>query len=104
MISWLVPVLLAAAGIGVVAVSGLTALNAAGDRARSIYDHTARPLGDLVTLRDMQGDSRVEVRDVIILPPGSAQNDVIAGMHETDADADAAIAAYVAHHGRRAPG
>jgi methyl-accepting chemotaxis protein len=95
----LVPVLLAAAGIGVVAVSGMTALNAAGDRARSIYDHTARPLGDLMALRDMQGDSRVEARDVIILPPGSAQDAVIAGMHETDTSADAAIAAYVAHHG-----
>jgi methyl-accepting chemotaxis protein len=83
----------------VVAVSGLTALNSAGDRARSIYAHTAQPLGDLVTLRDMQGDSRVEIRDVIILPPGPAQNDVIDGMHETDANADAAIAAYTAHHG-----
>jgi methyl-accepting chemotaxis protein len=52
-----------------------------------------------VSLRDMQGDSRVEVRDAIILPPGPARTDVIDGMHTTDADADAAIAAYVADHG-----
>jgi methyl-accepting chemotaxis protein len=95
----LAPVLLAAAGIAAVAFSGLTALGAAGDQTRSMYAHTARPLGDLVTLRDMQGDSRVEVRDVIILPPGKAQNDVIDGMHKTDADADTAIAAYVSDHG-----
>jgi methyl-accepting chemotaxis protein len=95
----LMPVALAAVGIGVVAVSGLAALSAEGDRTRAMYAQTARPLGDLVTLRDMQGDSRVEVRDVIILAPGKAQNDVVDGMHQTDADADAAIAAYVSDHG-----
>jgi methyl-accepting chemotaxis protein len=95
----LAPVVLAAVGIGVVAFSGLSALASEGDRTRGMYDNVARPLSDLVTLRDMQGDSRVEVRDVIILPPGKAQEDVIAGMHETDTAADAAIAAYVADHG-----
>jgi methyl-accepting chemotaxis protein len=95
----LAPVVLAAVGIAVVAVSGLAALSAEGDRTRAMYAQTARPLGDLVSLRDMQGDSRVEVRDVIILAPGPAQNDVIDGMRQTDTDADAAIAAYVADHG-----
>jgi methyl-accepting chemotaxis protein len=95
----LMPVLLAAVGIGVVAWSGVTALTAAGDRTHSMYTHTAKPLSDLVTLRDMQGDSRVEIRDVIIFAPGKAQEDIIAGMHTTDADADAAIAAYLADHG-----
>ena len=78
----LAPVVLAAIGIAVVAWSGLAALSAAGDRTRAMYDQVARPLGDLVSLRDMQGDSRVEVRDAIILPPGKDQNDVIAGMHD----------------------
>jgi methyl-accepting chemotaxis protein len=95
----LAPVVLAAVGIGVVSVSGLVALNAAGNQTRSMYAHVARPLDDLVTLRDMQGDSRVEVRDAIILKPGAAQNDVIASMGDTDTDVDAAIAAYIADHG-----
>ncbi|GAA2476208.1 methyl-accepting chemotaxis protein [Winogradskya humida] len=95
----LAPVLLAAVGIGAVAWTGLSGLSAEGQRTRDLYSHTARPLADLVNLRDMQGDSRVEVRDVIILKPGSAQEDVIAGMKETDASADAAIDAYVADHG-----
>ena len=95
----LIPVLMAAAGIGVVASSGLAAMSDAGDRTRTMYEHTARPLNDLVTLRDMQGDSRVEVREVIILAPGKAQDAVVATMHETDATLDGAIAAYVAHHG-----
>jgi methyl-accepting chemotaxis protein len=95
----LAPVLLAAAGIGAIAWSGVAGVNAAGTRTHDMYEHTARPLGDLVSLRDMQGDSRVEVRDVIILKPGKAQEDVISGMKETDASADEAIAAYVADHG-----
>ena len=95
----LAPVVLAAVGIGVVAAFGLTALAAAGDGTGAMYAHTARPLDDLVTLRDMQGDSRSEVRDVVILPPGKEQNAVIDQMKITDADADTAIAAYVADHG-----
>jgi methyl-accepting chemotaxis protein len=95
----LAPVLLAAVGIGVVSVSGLVALSAAGSRAHAVYAHIAVPLDDLVTLRDMQGDSRVAVRDVVITRPGTAQNDVIAGMQETDTALDAALAAYVTDHG-----
>jgi methyl-accepting chemotaxis protein len=96
----LAPVVLAAIGIAVVAWSGLAALSAEGNRTRAMYDLVARPLADLVALRDMQGDSRVEVRDAIILSPGKDQNDVIAGMKDTDAAADAAIDAYVSDHGR----
>jgi len=94
----LAPVALAAVGIAVVTWSGLAALSDEGERTRVTYDEVARPLGDLVTLRDMQGDSRVEVRDLIILSPGADQNDVIAGLKDTDAAADAALAGYVADH------
>jgi methyl-accepting chemotaxis protein len=95
----LAPVALAAAGIAVVSVSGLVALGAASSRTHAMYAHTTVPLNDLVTLRDMEGDSRVAVRDVVIAQPGTAQNDVVAGMQETDTALDAALAAYVAHHG-----
>ena len=63
----LAPVLLAAIGIAVVAWAGLAALSAEGHRTRAMYDEVARPLTALVSLRDMQGDSRVEVRDVLLL-------------------------------------
>jgi methyl-accepting chemotaxis protein len=95
----LIPVLLAALGIGVVAWSGLSALAAAGDRTQSMYAHVTKPLSDLVVLRDMEGDSRVEIREVTMLPPGAAQDDVITTMRETDAAADAAIAGYLTDHG-----
>jgi methyl-accepting chemotaxis protein len=95
----LAPVVLAAAGIAVVGFSGLTALNTASSRTNSMYAHIAVPLNDLVTLRDMEGDSRVEVRDAVIARPGTAQDDVIAGMQETDTAMDAALAAYVSDHG-----
>ncbi|GIF20539.1 methyl-accepting chemotaxis protein [Paractinoplanes tereljensis] len=93
----LTPVVVAAIGIAVVAWSGLAALAAEGNRTRAMYDEVARPLAALVSLRDMQGDSRVEVRDVL-LQSGSAQADVISGMSDTDAAADAAIATYVSDH------
>jgi methyl-accepting chemotaxis protein len=96
----LLPVVLAAIGIAVVAWSGLSALSAAGSRTHSMYAQTARPLADLVALRDMEGDTRVEVRDIVILGPGKAQDDVIAGMQETDTAADEALTAYVSDHGK----
>jgi methyl-accepting chemotaxis protein len=95
----LVPVVVAAAGIGIVAGSGLAALHTAGARTTGIYEHTARPLGDLVTLRDMQGDSRVAVRDAILTRPGADQETVISGMADTDTAIDQALAAYAADHG-----
>jgi methyl-accepting chemotaxis protein len=95
----LIPVLLAAVGIGMVAWYGYTALHDAGGRTQDLYAHTTRPLNDLVSLRDMQGDSRVEVRDVILNPPGPDQEAVISGMHTTDASTDVAIDAYIADHG-----
>ena len=94
----LAPVVLAAVGIGVVTWSGLAALSAEGERTRVTFDEVARPLSDLVALRDMQGDSRVAVRDLIILAPGAAQNEVIAGLTDTDAAADEALAGYVSAH------
>ena len=95
----LVPVVVAAAGIAIVAGSGIAALNAAGSRTTGMYAHTARPLGDLVTLRDMEGDSRVEVRDAILTQPGADQETVITGMADTDSSIDQALSAYTADHG-----
>jgi methyl-accepting chemotaxis protein len=95
----LTPVLLAAVGIVAVAWSGLAAVNAAGARTDSMYRHTALPLDDLATLRDMEGDSRVDVRDLVLNRPGADQNAVIADMHDTDTAVDQALGAYVADHG-----
>jgi methyl-accepting chemotaxis protein len=100
----LAPVVLAAIGIGVVTWSGLAAMSAEGERTRVTFDEVARPLSDLVTLRDMQGDSRVAVRDLIILAPGAAQNEVIAGLKDTDTAADEALDGYVTAHHSLDPG
>jgi methyl-accepting chemotaxis protein len=95
----LMPVVVAAVGIGIVSWTGVAALIGAGDRTSDMYRHVTQPLGDLVHLRDMQGDSRVEVRDVIITRPGADQESVIEEMAGTDGEIDEAIAAYVTHHG-----
>ncbi len=98
-IKLLVPVVVAAVGIGVVSWTGVAALTGAGGRTSDMYHHVTQPLGDLVHLRDMQGDSRVEVRDAIITKPGDDQEAVIEEMADTDGEIDEAIAAYVTHHG-----
>jgi methyl-accepting chemotaxis protein len=95
----LAPVVLAAVGIAAVAWSGLVALSAAGTRTSAMYAHTALPLGDLATLRDMEGDSRVAVRDLLLARPGADQNAVIDDMRTTDAAVDDALAQFVADHG-----
>jgi methyl-accepting chemotaxis protein len=95
----LAPVVLAAIGIAAVAWSGLAALSAAGGRTHSMYAHTSLPLDDLATLRDMEGDARVAVRDLLLARPGTEQNAVISGMSTTDAAVDQALTQYVADHG-----
>jgi methyl-accepting chemotaxis protein len=95
----LAPVALAAVGIIAVAWFGLSALSAAGGRTHAMYAHTAVPLDDLETLRDMQGDSRVAVRDVLLTVPGNTQDAVISGMHDIDAAIDQALTAFVTDRG-----
>jgi methyl-accepting chemotaxis protein len=95
----LVPVVLAAFGIVAVAWSGVTALSAAGARTNTMYAHTALPLVDLENLRDMEGDSRVAVRTLVLVRPGADQNAVVDAMHDTDAELDQALAAYISDRG-----
>jgi methyl-accepting chemotaxis protein len=64
-----------------------------------MYRHTALPLGDLATLRDMEGDSRVAVRDLLLAAPGTDQNAVISGVRTTDAAVDQALAQFISDHG-----
>jgi methyl-accepting chemotaxis protein len=100
----LLPVALAVAGTAVVLATGNAALGTADAEAAALYSQTALPLADLAELRDMLGDSRYAVRDLAVSRPGSAQTELLAGIHQTDRDADAALAAYSDHHGTLDPG
>ena len=95
----LVPVLVSAVGLGTVSWFAVGALGTAGDRTEAMYAHTAKPLNDLVSLRDAQGDSRVIVRDAILSAPGKDQEAAIGGFADVDDAVDKAIEAYVADHG-----
>jgi methyl-accepting chemotaxis protein len=95
----LAPTILATAGIAVVAAFGLSGMASGDSDTRSMYAHTALPLADLANLRDMQGDSRVEVRQAIIDAPGKDQEDVISQMKDTDTSIDGALTAYAADRG-----
>jgi methyl-accepting chemotaxis protein len=94
----LVPVLVSAMGLGTLSWVAVTALGTAGERTELMYAQTAKPLNDLVSLRDAQGDSRVVVRDTL-LARGAEQQAAISSFADIDAAVDQAIDAYVKDHG-----
>src|SRR5689334_81766 len=79
-----------AVGIGVLAllvsgVVGLAALSSTSTRARELYEHSAKPLGALGDLRDMEGDSRVEVWHAIAAGNNKARrNEAADAIKEAD--------------------
>jgi methyl-accepting chemotaxis protein len=94
----LVPVLVSAMGLATISWVAVAALGTAGGRTESMYAHTAKPLNDLVSLRDAQGDSRVVVRDALRFR-GAEQQAAINSFADIDAAVDTAIAAYAADNG-----
>jgi methyl-accepting chemotaxis protein len=95
----LLPVVVSAIGLGALSAYAVGALDTAGERTQAMYAHTARPLADLTSLRDAQGDSRVDVREAILTTPGTDQEAVITGFGDADGAVDKALDAYVADHG-----
>jgi methyl-accepting chemotaxis protein len=99
----LLPVAVAAAVIGFVDVVGVIAVSSTAAQANSLYLTAARPLDDLGHVRDMEGDSRVAVRDALLA--GDAKALVAARSEITKADTalDDAVASYRADHGDSIP-
>jgi methyl-accepting chemotaxis protein len=95
----LLPVVVSAIGLSALSLYAVSALDTAGQRTGAMYAHTARPLADLTSLRDAQGDSRVDVRDAILTAPGKDQEAVITDFDDVDGAVDQALDAYVADHG-----
>jgi methyl-accepting chemotaxis protein len=83
--------LLALVAVGVIAVQTMARQDV---DATTLYTSSTKPLLSLVDLRDMQGDSRVAVRDYVLAAPAdrAALRQDIA---DTDAALDADIAAYL---------
>jgi methyl-accepting chemotaxis protein len=93
----LTPVALAAVGLATVAALGASATGSAGAAAQKLNVSAVRPLADLAQLRDAEGDSRVAVRDYVLVDPGdraSLRDDI----KTADDAADQALAAYRADH------
>ncbi|MCU7724965.1 methyl-accepting chemotaxis protein [Actinoplanes sp. KI2] len=94
----LAPVMVSALGLGTISWVAVAGLSTAGERTEAMYAHTAKPLNDLVSLRDAQGDSRVIVRDAL-RERGDAQQAAIDSFPGIDAAVDKAIDSYVKDHG-----
>jgi methyl-accepting chemotaxis protein len=97
---------LAAVAVGVVALLvvggyGVRSLQAVDNRATSLYTHAVKPYERLSDLRDMEGDTRREIRDYALLPSASDHAPLRAEMKVTDAQLDADIADYIALSGEQ---
>ncbi|RKS77911.1 methyl-accepting chemotaxis protein [Motilibacter peucedani] len=100
----LAPAVMALLAMALVMGGAMTALSSANASSASLYDRSARPLGDLIRVRDALGDSRVAVEGFLLTDQGAkaqAQKDV----QDADAALDSALADYTAHaslQGKRA--
>jgi methyl-accepting chemotaxis protein len=65
-----------------------------------INQHSVRALVSLADLRDMEGDMRVGVHD-LLEAPAAERAEVVSAYRETDDQADADIAEYLSVHGTR---
>ena len=94
----LAPVVLAVAGIAIVAGTGIAALNSGARQTADLYAHVTRPLADLAAVRDGEGDSRIEVRN-FVLSPADGRADVATQITAADKATDTALDLFVADHG-----
>jgi methyl-accepting chemotaxis protein len=97
---------LSAVAVGVVALLvvggyGVRSLQAVDNHATSLYIHGVKPYERLADLRDMEGDTRRQIRDYALLPPASDRAPLQAQMKATDAQLDADIADYIALGGEQ---
>ncbi|KQW48331.1 hypothetical protein ASC77_06095 [Nocardioides sp. Root1257] len=89
-------VVLVAAGVGAFSINRLGAV---GHDADVLYDNAAVPLAALGDLRDMEGDNRVLVWRYVDAATPADRKDAAQEIADTDGEADAAVAAYLAAHG-----
>jgi methyl-accepting chemotaxis protein len=82
----------------IVSVVALIALGTVNASVVALNQRSVEPLALLGDLRDMEGDTRVEVWQYVAAAPAD-RADLAKQMHETDGQADADILAYVDGHG-----
>jgi methyl-accepting chemotaxis protein len=89
-------VLVAVVALLAVGVSGTLALSAVDRAASGLYQEGVRPYELLADLRDMQGDTRVAIRDYVLARDAAQRKSIRAEMKHADDQLDADIAGYLA--------
>src|SRR5215470_12276351 len=97
--------LLALAGVGVLvsvvaSLVGLGGLSAVNGAAVMLDQHAVKPLSALGDVRDMEGDSRVLIRDYLMAAPAERAG-LAKDMQDTDSELHDATEAYFQAHGSR---
>lgn len=82
-----------------VGICGALSLRAVDNRASALYVHGVQPLEKLANLRDLEGDTRWEIRDYALAQNDKDRAEFLAQIKVTDVALDADIAAYLAQGG-----
>ena len=85
----------------VVGSYGVIALKNVDGHATSLYTHAVKPYENLADLRDMEGDTRFEIRDYVAATSADARTQLRSAMVATDQQLDGDIAAYLRMAGNR---
>ncbi|BEP15245.1 hypothetical protein acdb102_35560 [Acidothermaceae bacterium B102] len=79
----------------IVGTYGVVALKNVDGRATSLFTHAVKPYENLADLRDMEGDTRFEIRDYVAASSADARTTLRADMAVTDKQLNGDIASYL---------
>jgi methyl-accepting chemotaxis protein len=92
-------VLLGVLALMVVGIYGVRSLQTVDSHAAELYDHAVVPYGQLADLRDMEGDTRVAIRDYGLATDAKQRAAIRGDVKEADAQLDADIKDYLSGGG-----
>jgi methyl-accepting chemotaxis protein len=88
-------VLLGVLALAVVGIYGALSLASVNSHAAALYEHAVLPYRQLADIRDMEGDTRVAIRDYALATDAKQRGSIRGGAAQTDAQLDADVTAYL---------
>lgn len=82
-------VLLGVLALMMVGIYGVRSLQTVDSHAAALYEHAVVPYGQLADLRDMEGDTRVAIRDYGLATDAKQRSAIRGDVTEADAQLDA---------------
>jgi methyl-accepting chemotaxis protein len=92
-------VLLGVLALTLVGICGVRSLQTVDSHAAALYEHAVVPYGQLADLRDMEGDTRVAIRDYGLATDAKQRSAIRGAVTEADTQLDADIKDYLSTGG-----